>query len=289
MTPSLEKSTGSAQGAFGSAFQAVIGTKKSVANPAAGSLGGFGSVTGKACENAACMGSIAGGGGPGSAPLSLSAAPPSAAGTAVAVQMTPVKTGGGAPVAAGSPIPPVQPKGDKVPMTCPEGTQVGPVIIRDGRTKQRCVSGVSNMVVLPEEGPQPDLQKGLEMIADDAAEEARNRFLNFETESNILYNEEGDAWRHARANQESIQWLIEQGYPAPLAAAIAFSAGTYHEFEGAWEGTPWDEFWMDMHNNWQGLGAGMTSDDPELIDEMLRDGKLKTLENGLTPEQMERF
>ena len=174
-------------------------------------------------------------------------------------------------------------------MTCPEGTQVGPVIIRDGRTKQRCVSGVSNMVVLPEEGPQPDLQKGLEMIADDAAEEARNRFLNFETESNILYNEEGDAWRHARANQESIQWLIEQGYPAPLAAAIAFSAGTYHEFEGAWEGTPWDEFWMDMHNNWQGLGAGMRSDDPELIDEMLRDGKLKTLENGLTPEQMERF
>ena len=46
---------------------------------------------------------------------------------------------------------------------------------------------------------------------------------------------------------------------------------------------------MDMHNNWQGLGAGMRSDDPELIDEMLRDGKLKTLENGLTPEQMERF
>jgi len=82
----------------------------------------------------------------------------------------------------------------------------------------------------------PDL-KGAREIAEEVLREAQNTGLPG------LHNGEADAWRHAQWNKRMVE---ELGW---LTAVIA---GYGHELEGAFKGQPWNEFWMDLHNNREG-------------------------------------
>jgi RHS repeat-associated protein len=108
----------------------------------------------------------------------------------------------------------------------------------------------------------PDLN-GAREIAEEVLIEAQNTGLPG------LHNGEADAWRHAQWNKRMVE---ELGW---LTAVIA---GYGHELEGAFQRQPWNEFWMDLHNNREGrkiankkdpCGKGITPED------LLRQKKLR--------------
>lgn len=63
---------------------------------------------------------------------------------------------------------------------------------------------------------------------------------------NGVHNGEQDAWRHARWSQ-----LMAESYGRPY----SFFSGLAHELKGSMTGQPFNEFRMDMYNNWRGLNA----------------------------------
>ena len=104
----------------------------------------------------------------------------------------------------------------------------------------------------------PDL-KGAGRIADEVVRREAP-----ETGLPGAWNGPQDAWRHARWNQRMVE---ELGW------GTAIIAGYGHELEEIFS-QPWNEFFMDLHNNREGRGIANTGKTPM---DLFNEGRLRTI------------